>query len=316
MRAVGLQTMWGVGEAEGQKVGKSNVGPARDGGVAEGVAASPRIGTGPELEAQDSDLEGRGPLPGRGPRGLVVSVHDVSTVTWPRVDGMLADLRGLGVGRTSLLVIPDHHGRGRISEDAAFGDWLRARVAEGHEVVAHGYFHRRARRAGDSFAKRLTTERYTAGEGEFFDLAEDVAMELLERGLAEFAAMGMRPSGFVAPAWLLGVEAERAVRRAGFRYTTRIGTVEDLVSGRVDRSRSLVWSVRARWRRVCSLAWNEALLRGLGDSPLVRVGLHPPDWDFPGIRRHIFRCVERALATRPAITYDDWLDRAAVDSTK
>ncbi len=250
-------------------------------------------------------------------RGLVVSVHDVSVVTWRRVDSMLAELREWGVARTALLVIPNHHGRGRISEDAEFAGWLADRVAEGHEVVAHGYFHRRESGAGDSFVKRLTTERYTAGEGEFFDPPEEMAFALLERGLGEFTAMGLkRPSGFVAPAWLLGVEAVRAVRRAGFRYTTRIGTVEELSTGRVWVSQSLVWSVRAAWRRACSLAWNEMLLRRLGDRGLVRVGLHPPDWDFPRVREQVRSCLRRALATRGAMTYDGWLDQPAVDPVK
>ncbi len=250
-------------------------------------------------------------------RGVVVSVHDVSVVTWRRVDAMLEDLRAWGVGTTSLLVIPDHHGRGRISEDLEFGAWLAGLVEAGHEVVAHGYFHRRDGRASDSFVKRLTTERYTAGEGEFLDPSEEAAFELLERGLGEFVAMGLgRPRGFVAPAWLLGPEAERAVRRAGYRYTTRIGTVEDFETGRVLRSQSLVYSVRAGWRRGCSLVWNELLLRGLGDRALIRVGLHPPDWDFPGIRSHVRKCLSRALATREAMTYDGCLDRQSVDPVK
>lgn len=247
-----------------------------------------------------------------GERGLVVSIHDVSPINWRRVDAMLGDLAEWGVARTSLLVIPDHHRRGRIGADPEFSEWLTARVADGHEVVAHGYYHLRSRRAGDGFFERLTTEHYTAGEGEFHDLGEVQAAELLGRGLAEFGEIGLRPAGFIAPAWLLGVAAERAVRAAGFRYTTRIGTVEDFHAGRVFRSRSLVYSVRARWRRVCSLGWNEGLSRALAGSGLVRMGLHPPDWDYPLIRAHARKCLARALATRPAITYDAWLDRHAV----
>ncbi len=247
-----------------------------------------------------------------GGRGLVVSIHDVSPLNWRRVDAMLGDLADWGIGRTSLLVIPDHHRRGRIGADREFCDWLKSRAGGDHEVVAHGYQHLRARRAGDGFFKRLTTERYTAGEGEFHDLGAREAEVLVRRGLEEFAGIGLEPKGFIAPAWLLGAEAESAVRAAGFRYTTRIGTVEDFQGGRVYRSRSLVYSVRARWRRVCSLGWNEGLSRALTGSGLVRMGLHPPDWDFPAIRAHVRNCLARALATRGAMTYDAWLDRQAV----
>lgn len=249
-------------------------------------------------------------------RGLIVSIHDVSPLTRDATQTMLADLSALGVERTSLLVIPDHHRRGRILDDAGFCEWARNCVATGHEAVLHGYFHWRERKAGDGAMKRLVTESYTAGEGEFHDLSEDEAAALLERGLADFREAGLHPSGFIAPAWLLGKDAARAVERLGFDYTTRIDRVEDLVSDRWYASQSLVYSVRAAWRRIVSLGWNEFLLRKLGDRALVRVGLHPPDWKYPAIRRHALDCIRRALAGREAMTYDGWLrrQRAASDS--
>jgi predicted deacetylase len=222
---------------------------------------------------------------------------------------MLADLRALGVEKTSLLVIPDHHHRGHFLKDADFCRWLAACAAGGHEAVLHGYYHLRAQRQGDGALNRLVTESYTAGEGEFFDLEEDEAFARVTRGLEEFRSVGLEPAGFIAPAWLLGPEAARAVARAGFQYTTRLGRVEDIVRDEAHVSQSLVYSVRAAWRRAMSLGWNSLLLRALGDRPLVRVGLHPPDWKFPAIRDHARKCISRALATREAITYEDWLGR-------
>jgi predicted deacetylase len=123
------------------------------------------------------------------------------------------------------------------------------------------------------------------------------------------AAADIAPTGFIAPAWLLGSEAESAVREAGFDYTTRIATVVDFKKGITHRSRSLVWSVRARWRRVCSLAWNRALFLATKSSPLLRIGIHPPDWDHPAIRRQILALTRAALADREAMTYQQWLLR-------
>lgn len=241
-------------------------------------------------------------------RALVVSIHDVSPQTQVRTEEMLGDLARIGVGRVSLLVIPDHHGRGRISEDDGFPGWLREKCASGHEAVLHGYHHLRAARENDGAWKRVVTQCYTAGEGEFFDLRMGVARELLDRGLAELEACGVKPRGFIAPAWLLGEEAEQAVREEGFEYTTRIGTVTDFSNGQEFASRSLVWSVRARWRRVCSVAWNAALVRREGGNALMRIGLHPPDWDHAAIREQILRICGGVLAERTPTTYDGWLD--------
>lgn len=245
----------------------------------------------------------------RQARGLVVSIHDVSPRTWAATKTMLDDLAKWGVARVSLLVIPDHHQQGHILKDADFCRWLVDRAAAGHEAVLHGYYHLRVRRGTEGAWNRLVTESYTAGEGEFFDLAEAEAFERVTRGRDEFRSVGLEPAGFIAPAWLLGAEATRAVARAGFQYTTRIGQVEDLVRNEAHVSQSLVYSVRAAWRRVVSLGWNSLLLRALGSRPLVRIGLHPPDWKYPAIREHARKCIARALASREAITYEDWLGR-------
>jgi predicted deacetylase len=160
---------------------------------------------------------------------------------------------------------------------------------------------------GDAFCKRLVTESYTAGEGEFFDLKREEALKRLTIGLSEFSSCGLNPVGFIAPAWLLGEEAEEAVRESGFEYTTRIATVSDFRGGRVHNARSLVWSVRAAWRRWCSLAWNNLLATSLRNAPLLRIGIHPPDWEHPAIRAQILEVTSAALAGRHAMSYQQWL---------
>ena len=242
-------------------------------------------------------------------KALVVSIHDVSPATQQRTEEILRDLKTSGIPRTSLLVIPDHHHRGLVSDNAAFSEWLKAACAEGNEAVLHGYYHIRKNRDTDGPVKRLITRSYTAGEGEFLDLEKDAARQLLDRGRTAVESCGVRVPGFIAPAWLLGVEAEQAVREAGFQYTTRIASVSDFLTGNVYRSRSQVWSVRAGWRRACSLAWNSLLFEKTLAAPLARIGIHPPDWDHPRIREQILRLTGNALAGREPMTYEVWLSR-------
>ena len=243
---------------------------------------------------------------------LVVSIHDVSPVTRTAVTRILADLMKIGVPVTSLLVIPNHHHKAPIAGDPDFGAWLRGLVQQGNEVVLHGFHHLRSRVEGEGLATRLMTRSYTAGEGEFYDLPYGEASELLAKGRAALRLCGLEERdvpGFIAPAWLLGTDAERAVRDAGFRYTTRIGCVIDCATRRQFPARSMVYSVRAFWRRAVSLLWNEILFQKLRGSPLLRIGLHPPDWEHPGIRRHALACIRLAAARSKVTTYRDWLDR-------
>ena len=99
-------------------------------------------------------------------RALVVSLHDVSPHTWVQCQRILAALDV----PVSLLVIPDHHGRGHLTSDPAFCEWLCTRTTAGDEAVIHGYYHRRAARERETLTARLITRHYTAGEGEFFDI--------------------------------------------------------------------------------------------------------------------------------------------------
>jgi len=258
----------------------------------------------PPFQASKPDLSAHLP-------SLVVSIHDLSTVTRSVVTQMLADLAEAGVPVTSLLVIPDHHHKGSIEKDPDFAVWLRARVAEGHEAVLHGFYHLRPSKTGEGVVTKLITRSYTAGEGEFHDLTFDEASGLLRRGRDAMRACGIDPTGFIAPAWLLGKEAEAAVEIEGFDYTTRIGSVIDFREKMNFASRSLVYSVRAPWRRGVSLLWNGALFRILQirKTPLLRIGLHPPDWEHPAIRKQILKYLRVAASERRVMTYREWLDR-------
>jgi predicted deacetylase len=243
-------------------------------------------------------------------RTLVVSVHDVSPHTRERVAAILGDLLRAGVRRASLLVVPDHHHRGNINSDPAFTAWLREAVGAGHEAVLHGYFHQRERRGEESARTRLFTRFYTADEGEFFDIEFAEARALLERGRDDLTqCAGVAPVGFIAPAWLLSAEGEAAAREAGFAYTTRLRSVSALASGRAHRTQSLCWSVRRNWRRWASLGWNPALFRSLGGNAVMRISIHPPDFEHPDTRGQILRLTRRAIESREATTYAELMRR-------
>ncbi len=214
----------------------------------------------------------------------------------------------MGITEVSLLVIPNHHARAPMAENPDFQEWLRAQTGMGHEIVAHGYFHQRPKKAGEGPWEKFITGCYTAGEGEFFDLTQPEADQLLRKGLKDFQDSGLAPRGFIAPAWLLGDVALESVRSAGFEYTTYLNRIQPLNGVPAARSQSLVWSVRAAWRRALSLGWNLLLSKRLKSNGVMRVGLHPPDWDHPAIRHQILSLIRSELAGRTALTYERWLE--------
>lgn len=249
-------------------------------------------------------------------RALVVSIHDVAPVTRERVQEILGQLEHHGVSRCSLLVVPNYHHLGKSLGDHSFRTWLQESDERGHEIVIHGYYHQRPRRAQESTRRKAITRIYTADEGEFYDLEYETALSLMREAQNEFTASGLRVSGFVAPAWLLGTEAERAAQKAGFRYTTSLREVHDFASGQRFASQTLVYSVRSDWRCAVSLLWNRVLFQRLTDNRLLRLGLHPPDFDHPGIWRQITTLIGKGLRDRLPNTYQSWLDEQPATRTQ
>ncbi len=241
-------------------------------------------------------------------KSLVVSLHDVSPLTQTSCENILAQLQDLGVRQTSLLVIPNHHGKAPITQDSSFRNWLARKVEADHEPVLHGYFHQRQRQRDDSFFSKLTTEIYTAGEGEFFDLSAGEAKDRLQRGLKDLAFLPRKVAGFIAPAWLLSAAAEDAVDKLGFRYTTRLGCVRIFGRSGEIRSRSLVWSTRAKWRAAISLAWNKGLAISTTQAPLIRVAIHPPDLLNSAVWRQVRQLVAAIGLGRECVSYEKFVE--------
>lgn len=240
-------------------------------------------------------------------RALVVSIHDVAPSTRASTEKILADLAQHQVDACSLLVVPDYHREGRSLADPSFRSWLEEVNASGHEIVIHGFFHERVRKTDEGAREKILTRFYTADEGEFFDLGYSEALRLIGEARQDFEGHGFCPNGFIAPAWLLGAEGERAAIDAGMTYTTTLRTVRDFAAGRIFTSQSLVYSVRSGWRRTMSLAWNRSLFRRLTNNPLLRLGIHPPDIARRAIWRQIGSIIDEALRDRQAMTYGEWL---------
>jgi uncharacterized protein len=238
---------------------------------------------------------------------LVVSIHDVAPSNRELVSEMITVLGHRGVRVCSLLVVPDYHHQGLFTKDREFVSWLRDLEADGHEAVIHGYFHERPRRPDESLRDRFLTRIYTNHEGEFYDLNYSEALQRITNARDEFRAAGLAPRGFVAPGWLLSEAAERAARDAELEYTTRLHAVRDLRSGEEFAARSIVYSVRVRWRCAVSRVWNAALFRLLQSSPLLRISIHPPDYSHPPIWRQIADLIEATAGSRTTTTYQDWI---------
>jgi predicted deacetylase len=213
---------------------------------------------------------------------------------------VLAAVREVADIPVTLLVVPAYHGE--CSARPEFEREITTQLAAGHELALHGYFHLDPN-VPSSVVDWVRRRIYTAGEGEFCALSEQEARGRLTLGARWFAANGWPLAGFVAPAWLLGCDAWKAVQgHDGLQYTSTLTKVIALPEGHAIGAPCLTYSVRSAWRRPMSIIWNTVLSRMTRNSQVLRLGLHPHDADFPSVTRSWQRLLERALADRTPVT--------------
>ena len=238
---------------------------------------------------------------------VVVSLHDVAPCTQQVASTIISELSAHGIRVCSILVVPNYHHEEPFAKHREFVNWLRALEADGHEMVIHGFFHERPPQRKETLRDKFMTRFYTQNEGEFYDLGYEEALRRITTARDQFRAFGLKPRGFIAPAWLLGNEAEQAVRDAELEYTTRLRSVCDLRSQSIFQARTLVYSVHNTWRRALSRNWNAALFRLMRNKPLLRISIHPPDYSQPTIWKQILGFIAATKSARTATTYQDWI---------
>jgi predicted deacetylase len=248
---------------------------------------------------------------------LCVSIHDVAPATWDDCRRLHDAVRAVADIPLTWLVIPRY--RHRRTRSAAMEAYLEAQLATGHELALHGFTHRDDGPGAPSRAwlQHWTRTVFAGHEGEFAALDESQARARIALGRAWFEARSWPLSGFVAPAWLLGPGAWRALAQGDgedgrnappFRYTTTLARFHWLQSGETLWAPSLVYTARNRAGRVLSPCVLDASCALQREAPLVRLSLHPHDAHHPALLRHMQRTMARLLATRQALTKADFAD--------
>jgi predicted deacetylase len=242
---------------------------------------------------------------------LLLSLHDVAPPHLPRLMRAEALFRHLGVTHVTYLVVPRyHHGRA-VDEDPEFLGWCAAARPFSVHWCLHGYYHEEGL-AGrrDRFVPRnwLTRSLLTAGEGEFLALRGAEARYRIDRGRARFkACLGQDPVGFVAPAWLFNRELMPALRERGFAWTEDHWRVIDVRRDLAIPAPVITWATRTPVRRHGSARLAPALLRFWGARRVIRIAVHPLDFDDGRLVEAITRTLATALRNRALVRYDDVL---------
>ena len=234
-------------------------------------------------------------------RYLILAMHDVTPATWPACKVLLSALDEVARVPKSLLVIPNFYRGPTARNSERFCRVMSECLAEGDELVLHGYAHLDDQPPGGVIDQLIRT-RYTAGEGEFSAIPLAAARARIEAGAAWFAANGWPLHGFVAPAWLMNPATWEALDGLPLRYTTTLQRFYLLHPRRPLKAPCLTYSVRSPARRLVSRYYLRWLAQRHAEAPLVRLGLHPADAAHPDVIRHWQELLAACLETRTPVT--------------
>jgi predicted deacetylase len=239
---------------------------------------------------------------------LLVSLHDVTPAHADRLARAERLFDALGIPAVTYLFVPNYHGRWPAHERADFVAWCRASRAFRVQWFLHGYFHREdtGRGCHATLAEWCGRTFLTAGEAEFLALRGRALESRMTRGIDAFSScLGERPSGFVAPAWLYNDELLPALARLRVGFTESHFHVFDLRNGRALRSPVITWASRSAACRSVAIATAAIRSRLWTREPLVRIALHPRDFDHPQVVDSIQRTIDTVRRMRSISAYGD-----------
>jgi uncharacterized protein len=223
-------------------------------------------------------------------RAVAVAIHDVEPATFERCALIRDWLDDLGIERVTLLVIPACDLHPFSDKRPEMADWLAECLAHGDAIAQHGFQHRRP-----------GASRHANPAAEFVGLGRDETRRAVEAGRRVLRLAGVRPRGFVAPAYAY-TDALRETLADRFDWWASLSRLH-VGPNRSTLAPALTLGTSSALKRLAS-PW---LVRAgaVAPGPLLRLDVHPADLAHPrhvGAIEAVLRRAARARLT--AVTYD------------
>ncbi len=215
--------------------------------------------------------------------------------------------------------MPSYHGAHRVDLNAEFQTWCQRPRSFEVQWFLHGYFHLRVPGSktalqieSDAGRSRITGKLPVgsprSNEGEFSRLSAAVNRDRLLSGRAVFRrCLGFNPTGFVAPKWMGNQDLNPVLDELGFQWTEDDRSIRSLHHAQRFSAPVITWATRSGWRKQSSLWGCPVLFSFWRRAPLLRIAMHPFDFDHPAVVDSIARIVARALETRRQAFYPELL---------
>ena len=232
-------------------------------------------------------------------RALAVAVHDVEPRSFARIREIRSWLEDRGIERVTLLVIPASELHPIGPRAPGLIDWLHHRTVCGDAIAQHGLLHRATFSA--PWPRSVLAGFQGGRAAEFPGLDREATRHRVEMGLRLLRDAELDPVGFVAPGYAYTRALREVLSGPSYAWFADLSGVDTRWHGRI-RARALCLGNSTPVKRAVSPSVIRAGARGRGE--LMRLDVHPADFDLPRHVAAIERVLQRAEGRR-AITYDE-----------
>lgn len=241
---------------------------------------------------------------------VLISLHDVTPFHLNRLRQAENLFKELGIEKVNYLFIPDYHGRTPTlgpGESEAYRTWINQHRPFGIEWILHGYTHKEhvTTATGRPSAIASLKERFlTAGEAEFLRLDPPEISNRIQQGRKSFVRhFKNEPRGFIAPAWLYNKHLAACLKASGFLFTENHRGIQILPRDRHFYTPVITWATRTLWRKYSSQLICPVLGRIWSGRKVIRIAMHPFDFDHAGTVASIRKVISGVLKHRKQAHY-------------
>jgi predicted deacetylase len=243
---------------------------------------------------------------------VLISLHDVTPYHLTRILKAEQSMKQWGVEKISFCFVPEYHKLHRKNNKQLFTDfyqWILEKKNYDIEWILHGYYHLEDKNSdvGQRFSilNRIWKNTFhTANEAEFLHLTSGEINERLQRGKEAFLKNFHRnPDVFVSPAWLFDKRLITCLQSNHFEITEDHSGIYLLKQNRFISAPVITWATRTFLLQRLSRIGCPLLNRLWFYKDLIRIAVHPYDFDFPSTVNSIRKVLTRVLEKRQATLY-------------
>jgi len=248
---------------------------------------------------------------------VLISLHDIAPIHLSRLEKAEELLTRWGVKKISFLFIPDYHKENDRMDGTLmreFKQWINSAKDIEIQWLLHGFYHLeiypQAQDNGklspsfSSLKDILKGKVMTAREGEFNKLSIAGIIDRIEAGMAAFTDFfHQTPDIFIPPAWLFNRHLLPILKKKQFKITEDHSFIYFLDKSEKKTVPVITWATRTPLRKFISILGCPLLRRLWKRKDLIRLAVHPFDFDHPATINSIEKVVKAILAERECILY-------------